>query len=177
LGAAAPEQPHDRAQFLATRSSRRAASRPTAGKPRRSRPKQPASAKAAGAEFEDVEARAARLGITPDRVLREYRRIAFANLRHILDWDDEGMQVKPAKDLTDDDVAAIAEIVEAAGTGKPYRVKLYDKKAALDAIARYLGMLPKAAATEDEPTQDEAEDPREFLKRELARLAAERPEK
>src|SRR5438445_12465107 len=55
---------------------------------------------------EDVEARAARLGITPDRVLREYRRIAFANLRHILEWNGEGMEVKPSKDLTDDDVAA-----------------------------------------------------------------------
>lgn len=121
---------------------------------------------------EDVETRAARLGITPDRVLREYRRIAFANLRHILDWDEKGMEVKPAKDLTEDDVAAISEIVEAAGTGKPYRVKLYDKKAALDAIARYLGMLPKPAPTEDEAIEDEGEDPREFLKRELARLAA-----
>jgi Terminase small subunit len=132
-----------------------------------------ASARAAGPPaVEDVEARAARLGITPDRVLREYRRIAFANLRHILDWDGKGMEVKPSKDLSEDDVAAIAEIVEAAGTGKPYRVKLYDKKAALDAIARYLGMLPKPAPTEADPTQDEGEDPREFLKRELARLAA-----
>jgi len=122
---------------------------------------------------EDVETRAKRLGITKERVLREYRRIAFANLRHILDWNEEGMEVKPAKDLTEDDVAAIAEIVEAAGTGKPYKVKLYDKKAALDAIARYLGMLPaKPTPTENEPAEDEAEDPREFLKRELARLAA-----
>src|SRR5216683_7987102 len=126
---------------------------------------------------EDVEARAARLGITPDRVLREYRRIAFANLRHILEWNDAGMAVKPSKDLTDDDVAAIAEIVEAAGTGKPYRIKFYDKKAALDAIARYLGMLPKPAPTEDEPTRDEAKDPREFLKRELSRPAARGAEK
>ncbi len=121
---------------------------------------------------EDVEARAARLGITPDRVLREYRRIAFANLRHILEWNGAGMEVKPSKDLTDDDVAAIAEIVEAAGTGKPYRVKLYDKKAALDAIARYLGMLPKPAPTEDEPTQDEAKSARERFIVELDRLSA-----
>src|SRR5260370_27470792 len=77
---------------------------------------------------EDVEARAARLGITVDRVLREYRRIAFANLRHILEWNGEGMEVKPSKDLTDDDVAAIAEIVEAAAPGKPHPGQVSAKK-------------------------------------------------
>ena len=148
-----------------------------AGRRRRRRGHGAAPAVAGPPAVEDVEAHAARLGITPDRVLREYRRIAFANLRHILNWTAEGMEVKPAKDLTEDDVAAIAEIVESSGTGKPYRVKLYDKKAALDAIARYLGMLPKPAPAEDEPTQDEGEDPREFLKRELARLAARAAEK
>src|SRR5260370_37858143 len=85
---------------------------------------------------EDVEARAARLGITPDRVLREFRRIAFANLRHILEWNGAGMEVKPSKDLTDDDVAAIAEIVEADGTRKPYPGKPYNKQAALVDTAR-----------------------------------------
>ena len=121
----------------------------------------------------DAEARAARLGITPDRVLQEYRRIAFANLRRIVDWDGEGLEVKPAEHLSDEDTAAVAEIVAAATTGKPYRVKLHDKKAALDAIARYLGMLPpaKPAPYQDKPTQDEREDPRAILARKLAALA------
>ena len=140
---------------------------------RRRRGHKAAASVAGPPAVEDVEARAARLGITVDRVLREYRRIAFANLRHILEWNGEGMEVKPSKDLTDDDVAAIAEIVEAAATGKPYRVKLFDKKPALDAIARYLGMLPKPAPTEDEPTQDEAKSARERFIVELDRLAAE----
>jgi plasmid stabilization system protein ParE len=83
--------------------------------------------KAAGAGAPDVAealARAARLGITPDRVLEEYRRIAFANLRHIVEWTATGMQFKAASQLDDEDVAAIAEIVESAKEGKPYRVKL-----------------------------------------------------
>src|ERR1700733_15012832 len=101
-----------------------------------------------GAEAEEVLARAARLGITPDRVLEEYRRIAFANLRHIVDWDDGKMKFKAADQLTDDDVAAISEIVQSAAEGKPYRVKLYDKRPALDAIARYLGMTLPAAPAE-----------------------------
>jgi hypothetical protein len=132
--------------------------------------------KFAQAALAEMTERAARLGITPERVLEEYRRIAFANLSHIVHWSDAGMQFKPDAELDPDDVAAIAEIVESAKEGKPYRVKLYDKKAALDAIARYLGMMPPpiAATNEDEPAREEREDPREFLIRELDRLAAQR---
>jgi hypothetical protein len=57
-------------------------------------------------------------------------------------------------------------------------VKLYDKKAALDAIARRLGMfvrLPRRQK-DDAPT-DLAEDAREVLARRLARLAAGGSEK
>ena len=133
--------------------------------------------KAAQARLDEIGERAAKLGITPERVLEEYRRIAFANLKHIVDWDNGAMRIKAADELSDDDVAAIAEIVQsAAKDGKPYRVKLYDKRAALDAIARYLGMIPlagPAAAQEDEPTPEEAENARHRLIDALDRLAAE----
>lgn len=122
---------------------------------------------------EDVEARAARLGITPDRVLREYARIAFADLRHIVQWTEQGMIVRPSRRLRRADAAAIAEIIEPAGSGKPYRVKLYDKEAALLAIGRYLGMFPiKPAAHGEKQTDDNGEDPRKALIRELDRIAA-----
>ena len=105
-------------------------------------------------------------------MLEEYARIAFANLGHIVEWDDQGvMSVKEPSEL-----GAVAEIVQSAGSGKPYRVKLYDKRAALDAIARYLGMTPLAgssAAQEDEAIIDDGEDPRRTLARKLARLAAD----
>ncbi len=136
------------------------------------------SARAAGPPVEEVAARAARLGITPERVLEEYARIAFSNLRDIAEWGpgEGGLQVKPSKDLTPAQVAAIAEIVASACTGTVYRIKLHDKKPVLDAIARYLGMLPpiKPAPNEEEPTEDEGEDPHDFIIRELDRLAAER---
>jgi terminase small subunit-like protein len=129
----------------------------------------------AAANLDEVLARAARLGITPDRVLEEYRRIAFANLSHIVHWSDGGMKFKADSELSDDDIAAISEIVESAKEGRPYRVKLYDKKAALDAIARYLGMLPLGAASvsEDEATPDDGKNARQRLIDELDRLAAE----
>jgi hypothetical protein len=46
---------------------------------------------AASPAVEEVEARAARLGITPERVLEEYARIAFADLRRIVEWDEKAL--------------------------------------------------------------------------------------
>ena len=126
--------------------------------------------KAAQARLDEITERAAALNITPDRVLKEYACIAFANLGEIVAWDDKGiMKVREPEKL-----GAVAEIVQSAGTGHPYRVKLYDKRAALDAIAGYLGMSPLAgaAAGRDEPTADEAEHARQRLIDGLGRLAA-----
>jgi hypothetical protein len=53
------------------------------------------------------------------------------------------------------------------------RIKLYDKKAALDAIARYVGMFGTAARRQEGDTpEDLVEDARDLLARRLARLAA-----
>jgi hypothetical protein len=130
--------------------------------------------KAAQARLDEITQRAADLGITQDRVLQEYARIAFANLGHVFEWKDGSLMFKAPEEIGEDDVAAIAEIVESAKDNKPYRVKLYDKKAALDAIARYLGMEPLvgAVAADDRTGDNERDDPRAALIRELDRLAA-----
>jgi len=126
---------------------------------------------------EDVEARAARLGITPERVLQEYARIAFSDMRRIVDWDDGGkMLARPSTGLSEDDAPAIAEIVASAGKGIVYRIKLHDKRPVLDALARHLGLLPLKTGSHDEEQLDENEDPREFLIREVDRLVAEEAE-
>jgi phage terminase small subunit len=123
---------------------------------------------------EDVEARAARLGITAERVLKEYARIAFSDLGDIAEWDEQGLRVKPSGSLSEDDIAAIAEIVASASTGTVYRIKLHDKKPVLNALARHLGLLPPAKhASGADETSEDGEDPREVLIREVDRLAAE----
>lgn len=133
------------------------------------RPGDGASARRPGRrQIEEVEARAARLGITVERVLQEYARIAFARITDIVEWD-ERIALRPSCDLTEDEVAAIAEIVCSAGDKKPYRIKMHDKKPVLGAIARYLGMFPNKTAAEDEQDGD-GEDPHEFLARKLARI-------
>lgn len=125
---------------------------------------------------EEILERAARLGITPERILREYARIAFADLRRVAKWGRGGFSPKAPEDLSEEDAAAISEIVGSeSGT---YRVKLYDKKAALDAIARHLGLFGKAPAQGESPDSSTlAEDAREVLACRLARLASRSSEK
>src|SRR5882672_9279904 len=87
--------------------------------------------------YEDIRERAERLGITVERVLRELGRIGFADMGNLVEWDNEGMKVR----LDHEDSAAIVEIVAAAATGKPYRVKLHDKGPPLTVLSRILDML------------------------------------
>jgi hypothetical protein len=105
-------------------------------------------------------------------VLGEYAHIAFSDMRHIVEWGPEGLVFKSAEALSGADTAAISEITPAGERGK-YRIKLYNKKAALDAIARHLGMFPAPPRRRDDATPPEdGEDAREVLLRSLARLAA-----
>ena len=65
----------------------------------------------AGGDIEDVTAGAARLGITPERVLEEYAHIAFADLSHIVKWGADGrLEIKPSSEVKPNDRAAISEI-------------------------------------------------------------------
>ncbi len=122
---------------------------------------------------DEIVERAARLGVTPERVLQEYARIAFADLRRFAEWGPDGLVLKTHDALNDADAAAISEITTAGAGSGGYRVKLYDKKAALDAIARHLGMFVRPPEQQREgASADLAEDAREVLARRLARLAA-----
>jgi phage terminase small subunit len=77
--------------------------------------------------------------ITADRVLEEYARIAFADLRRVASWGPGGVKLREDANLSEADVAAIAEVTQSSGTRT--RVKLHDKRAALDSIARHLGLF------------------------------------
>jgi hypothetical protein len=158
---------------LAPRSGRRPASRSPSRNTRARNAAKIGPAEASEPDRDEIAERAARLGITAERVLREYARIAFADLRRVADWGPDGLVLKTPEALTDADAAAISEITTAGAGSRQYRVKLYDKKAALDAIARHLGMfVPAARRPEGDAPEDLAEDARDVLARRLARLAA-----
>jgi hypothetical protein len=132
-------------------------------------PRRDGPASAGPLPLEEVAERAARLGITLDRVLQQLYAIAFADIRRVVSWDEGKLNLNASGELLDSDAAAIAEIVASAKDQKIYRVKLHDKTPALALMTRILEKLAK----QNEQIDDGGEEAREFLIAELDRLAAE----
>ncbi|MGH6974318.1 MAG: terminase small subunit [Stellaceae bacterium] len=85
--------------------------------------------------------RAARTGVTADRVLLEYARIAFADARKYFNWGPWGVKLLPASTLDDDAAAAVAMVTGDHGKRRhQHRLRFHDKQRALDMLARHLGL-------------------------------------
>lgn len=79
-------------------------------------------------------------------VVREASRIAFADIRSIMTWDEDGVYLRPSDELTPDEAAAIREVkvtrtVRRSKDGdetetEVREVKLYDKHPSLSLLAR-----------------------------------------
>ncbi len=87
-----------------------------------------------------------RTGITADRVLREYARLAYADLRQVCRWDGESVVPLPSEDLDADAAAAVAEVRRGRDA---VTVKLHDKKGALDCLSRHLGLFEGPGAADE----------------------------
>lgn len=85
---------------------------------------------------------AQRTGITVQRVLEEYARIAFADMRLVADWGPGGYVAKPASELSDEAAAMIARIAEItlADGAEQVELELFDKRHALESLARIFGL-------------------------------------
>jgi len=139
-------------------------------------PRRDGPAHAGPLPLEEVAERAARLGVTLDRVLQALAWIAFGDITRVVSWDTETLTMTASGDLDDADKAAVAEIIASAKDQKIYRVKMHDKPSALALLLRWLDKLEKlkGEASNGEQDDDDGEDPREFLIRELTRIRARR---
>ena len=95
----------------------------------------------AGAIATALEEQTARRRATADRVLLEYARMAFADIRRYVDWGPDGVTLRPKSELTDWEAGAIREVQAGNADGSGGRIKLYDKNPALAALARHVGLL------------------------------------
>ncbi|MGH7073520.1 MAG: terminase small subunit [Stellaceae bacterium] len=87
-----------------------------------------------------MAARAERTRVSADRVLLEYARLAFADMRTFAEWGPQGMKLRPHTALSDADAAAVKELTEIGPEGRP-KLRLHDKHPALAALARHLGLF------------------------------------
>jgi phage terminase small subunit len=91
-----------------------------------------------------IQARSKRTEVTADRVVTEFARLAFANMRDY--WPRTGETIDLHR-LDQDRTAAVEEVtideaVDMAGVvHRRTRLKLHDKKGALDSLARHLGLF------------------------------------
>lgn len=92
------------------------------------------------------------LDITNAKIIAEYAKLAFSNAEEIFTWGEgitvnkEGQEIEIAKvylkkfnEMSEETRAAIQSIEEMASGG--LKIKLHDKKAALDSIAKIKGLF------------------------------------
>lgn len=100
------------------------------------------------AEIERRQARRAkRTEVSQDRVIRELVRIAFADLRNVVEWGEGGVVAKDSSLISDDAAAAISEIAQ---TQHGLRIKTHNKMSALDLLGKHLGMFQGGETSPEE---------------------------
>ena len=108
-------------------------------------------------------ARAKRLEITADAVVREFAILGFADMRNYLRFDNKGQVYLDWANMPETATKAIAEITQeeyVEGKDEDARVirktkfKLHDKVRALENLAKHLGLFPKEPSGGTPPVQD-----------------------
>jgi phage terminase small subunit len=106
-----------------------------------------------------IEARLAaeerRLTVNADRIVRELIRVAFSDIRRYAAWQDGALVLKPLDQLSDDETAAIASY-STGGKGHGPRIRLHDKKRALRALGRHIGLFTRRAYVDPKVLNAEA---------------------
>lgn len=80
--------------------------------------------------------------VTVDRLVDELAKIAFANAGDYFAWGPNGVTVKSSDELTVEQRSVVCEVSQTiTKDGGTVRVKLGDKQAAIEKLAKHLGMF------------------------------------
>jgi phage terminase small subunit len=79
-----------------------------------------------------------KLDVTAERVVAEYAKLAYSDITEFAEWETSSVKLKSSSDLSRQQTAAIQEI---SNTPNGVKIKLHDKKGALDSLSRYLGIF------------------------------------
>lgn len=77
---------------------------------------------------------------TADDIIKELEKLAFSNINNYIKVEGESITIKNFEDLTEPQLAAIAEISKT--TGGTVRIKLYDKRGSLKDLGLRFGIFP-----------------------------------
>ncbi len=91
---------------------------------------------------EAFEARIERTEIKSDRVLMEYARLAFSDMRQFVEWDSTGVTWKDSAELPEGAAACVSEVSETISEGgRTRRFKLHSKTGALQDLGKHLSLF------------------------------------
>lgn len=87
-----------------------------------------------------------KLGITQEKVLNELGKLAFTDLADVVEITENGVKIKNSEELDQQQLGAVAEVTESRTRKGEFvtttrKIKMHDKKGALDSLARHLGMF------------------------------------
>lgn len=125
------------------------------------------------AAIQEAQARTAELaGVTAVMVAQELKRIAFSDMSEFVEWGPSRMRLKDSDDVDGRCVAEVSETITEAGGSK--RIKLHDKKGALDSLNKMLGFNAaeklEHTGKNGGPIEVEVSDAKQRLAQRLARL-------
>jgi len=83
-----------------------------------------------------------KLGVTREQVVQELAKLAFTDLTDVVDFTGANIRIRSPLEIDPQVLGAISEISEKdTGFRIERRVKMHDKKGALDSLAKHLGMF------------------------------------
>ncbi len=125
---------------------------------------------------EELVARKQRVCLTADRVIAEYERIAFADIRDVADAGEGGAAALPKPDSSEaiDAAPTVAETAPRKRNGKTAgKTGMQGKLQALNALARHFGLFAPRQRARDADHMIDGKDARDVLRERLLRLARE----
>lgn len=84
---------------------------------------------------------AERTNISIARIVQEYARLGFSSMRQFASWGPDGVTLMDDTGLSEDDARCVAEVSQTITQhGGTMRLKLHEKKPALDKLVELLGI-------------------------------------
>ena len=87
---------------------------------------------------DELQQRLDRIEISQDMVITELAKIAFSDMKFFARWNNNRVELLDSSELPEGTTACISEISE---TTRGLRIKLHDKRAALELLGRHLGLF------------------------------------
>lgn len=92
-------------------------------------------------------------GVTAERIISRLEKIAFGDIRKIVEWGPNSVKLKESSELSEAEAAMVAEISQIRGSTKLKRV---DPMQALNLLGRYKGLWSEGDS--EAPDDDEDDD-------------------